>query len=470
MDNEISRTLERARHAQTEFESFDQQSVDETVTAVGWSIVKPENNRLLAELAVSDTGLGNVDDKINKNRRKTMGLLRDLKGVRSVGVISENPARGIVRIARPVGVVGAIVPSTNPVATPVNKTLNALKGRNAIVLAPSPKGDKTCERLVHLMRAALERVGAPVNLVQKMPSPPGKAATGQLMESVDLVVATGSQSNVRAAYSSGTPAIGVGAGNVVSIIDETADIGEAAEKILVSKSFDHATSCSAENNLVIVEPVYQEVMHSLQQNGAVLLSGGEKRVLQKAMWKDGKLNPRIIAKSASTIARYAGLDRTGTGQARVLLVEEDRYGEQAPFSGEKLSPVLTVFKAPDFQGAKSIAEGILNYQGKGHSISLHSNSDDRAMELGLELPVCRVIVNQVHSFATGGAFNNGLPFSLSMGCGTWGGNSISENLQYRHYLNITRISRVIEDSEPIEEELFADYWEKYPARPPVKVP
>ena len=465
MDNQLSGILERARRAQTQYEAFDQRSVDETVTAVGWGIVNPDNNRRLSELAVSDTGIGDVDDKINKNRRKTMGLLRDLKGARSVGVISDDPARGIVRIARPVGIVGAIVPSTNPIATPVNKTLNALKGRNAIVLAPSPKGDRTCERLVELIQAALKRVGAPVNLVQKMPSPPGKAATGQLMQSVDLIVATGSQRNVRAAYSSGTPAIGVGAGNVVSIVDETADIEEAAAKIIVSKSFDNATSCSSENNLIVVEPVYREMVHALQQNGAVLLSGQEKRILQKAMWKDGRLNPGIIAKPASAIARYASLGRADTEQARVLLVEEDRYGEQAPFSGEKLSPVLTVFQAPDFQAAKSIAEGILNYQGKGHSISLHSDSDDRALELGLELPVCRVIVNQVHCFATGGAFNNGLPFSLSMGCGTWGGNSISENLQYRHYLNITRISRVIENVEPTEEELFSDYWAKYPAHP-----
>ena len=223
------------------------------VTAAGWAIVEPSRNRALAELAVQDTGLGNVADKIAKNRRKTMGLLRDLAGARSVGVIADDPDNGMIEIARPVGVVAAITPSTNPGATPANNIINALKGRNAIVVAPSPKGASTLALLLTFMHAELDRVGAPRDLVQALPTPVSREHTFELMRQADLVVATGSQTNVRAAYSSGTPAIGVGAGNVAVIVDETADLADAANKIARSKTFDNATSCSSENSVIAIE-------------------------------------------------------------------------------------------------------------------------------------------------------------------------------------------------------------------------
>ena len=231
-------------------------SVDEMVAAAGWAIIEPARNRELAELAVADTGIGNVDDKIRKNHRKTLGLLRDLKGARSVGVIAEDAARGLVEIARPVGVVAAITPSTNPAATPANKIINALKGRNAIIVAPSPKGWSTCARLIEFIHQQFDRIGAPHDLVQLLPSPVTKDSTYELMRQADLVVATGSQANVRAAYASGTPAFGVGAGNVAAIIDETADLAAAAEMIVRSKTFDNATSCSSENSVVLLDAIY----------------------------------------------------------------------------------------------------------------------------------------------------------------------------------------------------------------------
>ena len=461
----VESVLARARAAQKEYSACDQRRVDEVVTALGWSIVHPDNNRLLAEMAVADTGMGNVEDKIVKNRRKTIGLLRDLQHARTVGVVAEYAERGIIEIARPVGVVGAIVPSTNPAATPANKAINAVKGRNAIILAPSPKGDRVCAKLVELMQAELGRVGAPLHLVQKLPSPVNRQATRQLMSSVDLIVATGSQNNVRAAYSSGTPAIGVGAGNVVSIIDETAQVEEAAEKIVISKSFDNATSCSSENNLIVVDSVYEAALATLEQRGAVLLDAHDKSVLEALMWRDGRLNPDIIARSAAEIATLCGLRTGGAKRARILLIEQAEFGEGARFSGEKLCPVLSVYRATDFAEACAIAEGIMDYQGKGHSISIHTTTRDRPLAMGLNLPVCRVIVNQIHCYATGGSFDNGLPFSLSMGCGSWGGNSISDNLNYRNYLNTTRVSWRITPREPSEQELFADYWERYQCRP-----
>ena len=459
IDKVVSSLVARARAAQRRYEAYSQEQVDEVVTAAGWAIVDPEHNRVLAELAVATTGLGNVADKISKNRRKTMGLLRDLAGARSVGVISEDKARGLVEIARPVGVVGAVVPSTNPAATPANNIINALKGRNAIILSPSPKGSPTSTKLLEYVHAELDRVRAPRDLVQQIPAPVTREMTAELMRRVDLVVATGSQNNVRAAYSSGTPAIGVGTGNVVVIVDASADLGDAARKIGESKMFDNATSCSSENAVVILDAVYDAMIEALRKQGGVLLDPAEKARLQNAMWREGKLSPSIIARSAADIARVAGLDRCA--DASFLMVEETGAGPEYPFSGEKLSPVLTVYRARDFDHAVALAGDINEYEGAGHSIGIHTADDAQAMRLGLEFPVCRVIVNQAHCFANGGNFDNGLPFTLSMGCGTWGRNSISDNLNYRHFLNITRIARVIRENEPSEEDLFGSYRAKY---------
>lgn len=457
----VQSLLETAKTAQRIYEKFTQRQVDEVVTAAGWAIVNPDNNRLLAELAVSDTGLGNVEDKLSKNRRKSMGLLRDLRGAPSVGVIAEYPERGLIEIARPVGVVAAVVPSTNPAATPANKTINALKGRNAIILAPSPKGQNACTLLVEMIHTELDRVHAPRDLVQQLPVPVNKEMTRELMRQADLVVVTGSQNNVRGAYSSGTPAIGVGAGNVPVIVDDSADLNEAADKIARSKLFDNATSCSSENSVVILNSIYEPMLQALKSQGGLLLNTEEKHQLQGVMWIDGKVNREIIATSAPTICRVAELTRPELASAKFLMVEEQGAGPDFPFSDEKMSPILTVYRVADFDAAFDTTRKILEYKGLGHSCGIYTSDDEHVMRLGLEMPVCRVIVNQAHCFATGGSFDNGLPFSLSMGCGTWGRNSISDNLNYRHYLNITRISRSIPHNEPTEEELFGAYWAKH---------
>lgn len=455
----VAALVERARAAQRIAEGYDQARTDELVAAAGWAIMEPARNRALAELAVADTGIGNIDDKIHKNHRKTLGLLRDLKGARSVGVISEDPARGLVEIARPVGVVAAITPSTNPAATPANKIINALKGRNAVIVAPSPKGWSTCAKLLEYVHEQFDRIGAPRDLVQMLPAPISKASTQALMRRCDLVVATGSQNNVQSAYASGTPAFGVGAGNVASIVDETADCEAAAEKIVRSKTFDNATSCSSENSVVLVDAVYERMLAALARCGAVLLDATQKAALQALMWPDGKLSSRAIGQSAAAIARAAGLEQLGT--PRVLMVEESGIGPAHPFSGEKLSPVLTVYRARDFDDAARTVERIYGYQGAGHSVSLHSAREERALALGLHLPVARVILNQAHCIATGGSFDNGLPFSLSMGCGTWGGNNFSDNMNYRHYLNTTRIARPIPERMPEEAEVLGAFFAKY---------
>ena len=461
MDEVVTPLIEAARIAQRQYETWDQAAVDAAVTAAGWAIMHPEHNRILAEMAVKDTGLGVVEDKITKNHRKTLGLLRDLKGAKSVGVIAEYPELGIVEIARPVGVVAAITPSTNPGATPANKIINALKGRNAVIVAPSPKGASTCAALLRYVGAELDKVGAPPNLVQMLPTPITKEATYALMRQSDLVVATGSQANVRAAYASGTPAFGVGAGNVASIIDVSANLADAAAAIARSKTFDNATSCSSENSVVILDAVYAGALSALAAAGGVLLKADEKARLQAVMWPDGKLASVVTAQDAPRIAAIAGLERAALRSASFLMVEETGAGPDCPYSGEKLSPVLTVYRARDFDHACRIVADIYAYQGAGHSVSIHSADDAHILRLGLELPVARVIVNQIHCYATGGSFDNGLPFSLSMGCGTWGRNNFSDNMNYRHYLNITRISRKIAPREPALEDIFGEHFRKY---------
>lgn len=457
----IGALVARARAAQRVAEGYDQARVDELVSAAGWAIIEPQRNRELAELAVADTGIGNVEDKVRKNHRKTLGLLRDLRDAKSVGVIHENAAKGLIEIARPVGVVCAITPSTNPAATPANKIINALKGRNAVIVAPSPKGWATSQRLIDFIHVQFDRIGAPRDLVQLLPSPVNKASTLELMRQCDLVVATGSQANVRAAYASGTPAFGVGAGNVAGIVDESADVNQAADRIVRSKTFDNATSCSSENSLVLVDAVREQTVAALRERGAVLLNAQEKARLQALMWPDGKLSPAVIGQSASLIAERAGLTDIAACAPSMLLVEEEGFGDAHPFSGEKLSPVLTLYRARDFEAAMQVVERIYAYQGAGHSVGLHSAKPERALQLGLRLPVSRVIVGQAHCIATGGSFDNGLPFSLSMGCGTWGKNNFSDNMNYRHYLNITRVSRPIPERIPSEREIFGALFDKY---------
>src|SRR5688572_21889932 len=285
----ISELVQRARAAQKIFGRASQAGLDEAATAVGWAIMNPEHNRELAELAVSDTGLGVVADKIVKNHRKTLGLLRDLEGAKSTGVIAEYPERGITEIARPVGVVAAAVPSTNPAATPANNIINALKCGNAIILAPSPKGYSTATLLLKYVHAELSRIGAPADLVQQLPAPITRELTNELMRQADLVVVTGSQNNVRAGYSSGTPALGVGTGNVAVIVDDSADCDDAARKIMASKIFDNATSCSSENAVIIHAAAYDRMIAALAKEGGALLTAAEKGALQKAMFPGGKL-------------------------------------------------------------------------------------------------------------------------------------------------------------------------------------
>ncbi|MDR6266472.1 acylating sulfoacetaldehyde dehydrogenase [Roseobacter sp. N2S] len=453
----VDLVMARARAAQTRYETdATQLRYDRAAQAAGWAIMQPEHNRALAELSVQTTGLGNVADKITKNHRKTLGLMRDIAAAKTWGVVADDPATGITEIARPVGVVGAVVPSTNPAATPANNIINALKGGNAIVLSPSPKGVPACALLLDYIYAEFDKIGADRDLVQMVPAPGSKEKTQRMLEGSDIVVVTGSQDNVRRAYSCGKPSIGVGAGNVTVIIDETADLAAAASKIAASKTFDNATSCSSENEVIVVDAVYDAFVAEMAKTGGALVQD-EAAIIAK-LWPNGHLNRDVIAQDADKM--LVALDMVGKVPADTtyLAVETAGIGPDHPLSGEKLSRVLALYRAKDFDDATRIAGDILSYQGAGHSIGLHSSDDSRALALGQTIPTCRVIVNQAHCFATGGAFNNGMPFSLSMGCGSWGGNSIDDNLNWRHFIQTTKIVREIPAVEPAVEDIFAEYW------------
>jgi sulfoacetaldehyde dehydrogenase len=456
----VSGIVAKARAAMRALEPLTQEKLDDAVTALAWSLYEPGRARALAELAVEVTGIGDVESKVIKNQRKTFGALRDLLRVKSTGIIEEIPERGLVKYAKPIGVVGAITPSTNPSATPVNKAMMAAKGGNAIVIAPSPAAYRATAATVDEMRAALERVGAPADLVQILPAPVTREVTYELMRQVDLVVATGSQANVREAYRSGTPAIGVGAGNVPVIVDESADLDDAAQKIAASKIFDNATSCSSENALIILDRVYDDAIAALERAGGYLCTAQEKARIVERLWVDGKLNRDIIARDAAVLAQAFELAPAASGK-RFFMVEEGGIGKGHPLSGEKLSLVLTIYRARDFAEAKEIGRAILDFQGKGHSIGIHTKDMARARELAAETDVVRVLVNQAHTFGNGGGFDNALPFTLSMGCGSWQKNSLDGNLNWRCFVNVTHLVMTIPEDKPSEEELFGTYWAKW---------
>ena len=462
----VTAAVERARTAQLAVENYTQQQVDDVVTAIAYRATRPDNVENLANLAAEQSGLGNTADKAIKIVRKTTGTLADLKGAASVGVIDVDHERGVTTIAKPMGVIACILPSTNPGATPINNMMITLKGRNAVILAPHPRGEATCTESVRLARAELKKLGAPEDLVQMISlaaesKEAGKAIASELMTACDYSLVTAGPANVDMAYRSGTPSHGVGVGNAPVIIDETADIDDAITKIVASKTFDHATSCSSENALVIDASVYDQVMSALQDNGGWVVPAAEKPQLQDAMWPNGNLNRQIVAQPASRIAEVAELGDPEAQNARFLIVEEDGIGADHPFSGEKLSVVLTVYRTNDFDHALDTVESILGYMGEGHSCGIHSTDESRAERLAERARVSTVLVNQPHAYNNGGSFDNGLDFTLSMGAGTWGDNDTCENLTYKHFLNYTYLARPIASTEPTDDELYGEYLSRH---------
>jgi len=456
-DTGIDSLISRARKAQEAIENYSQEEVDLMVSAVGWETYKQAD--AIARLAVEETGMGVYEHKRVKHQKKTLGTLRDMQGVKTVGVIENDPVKGLIKIAKPVGIIGALTPVTNCEATLPAKALPALKCRNAIIFAPHPRAKKTAAMVCQSMWRGLQKIGAPLDLIQYIKEPSIEYAK-ELMSKVDLVIATGGESMVKSAYSSGTPAYGVGAGNAVVIVDESADLPAAAQKIYLGKTFDNATSCSSENSVVIQNSVYDEMVRQLKAQGAYLCSEQERDRLKQLMWSDGiHLNGNIVAQPVEKIAELAGIDiPSGT---TMLLVEGKHIGADDPFCREKLSLVLTIWKYERFNDAIDMIEAITAMNGRGHSCGIHTTNEDHILELGKRVKVSRIMVNQSHSLGNSGNYNNGMPFTLTLGCGTWGGNITSENIHWKHYMNVTWVSKPIPPVEPDQQALFGEYWQKF---------
>lgn len=459
MSDSVQEMVKKARIAQAAIEHWTQQQVDEMVAAVGWAAYRREHAEACARLACEETGMGVFEHKLLKHQKKTLGTLRDLQGVKTVGCIEEDRTRGLLKFAKPVGVVAALTPVTNASSTLCCNGLPILKGRNAVIFAPHPSAKRTAALTCRYMRAGLRQVGAPEDLVQHV-AEPSIELTQALMKAVDLVVATGGAAMVKSAYSSGTPAYGVGAGNSVCIVDETADLSDAARKIAQSKTFDNATSCSSENSLIIQTTVWDRMAGCLEAEGGHLCSEAERDSLQRFLWPDGThLNKRVPGQAARVIADAAGI--VVPESTRFLMVHGKAVGPEDPFSGEKLSPVLTLWKFQGFPEAIEYVQRITGFIGRGHSCSLHTTRDDRIRELGQKARVSRIMVRQSQCYGNSGDYVNGMPFSLTLGCGTWGGNIASENITWKHFINTTWVSLPIEPVIPSEDALFGDHWAKY---------
>jgi sulfoacetaldehyde dehydrogenase len=459
MAHTVHEMIARARAAQGVVVDWTQAQVDEMVAAVGWAVYQRAHAEACARLACDETGMGIYDHKLLKHQKKTLGTLRDLHGMKSVGLIEEDRSRGLLKFAKPVGVVGALTPVTNASSTICCNGLSILKGRNAVIFAPHPSAKRTAALTCDYMRAGLRQVGAPEDLVQNI-TESSIPLTQDLMKAVDLIVATGGAAMVKAAYSSGTPAYGVGAGNSVCIVDETADLADAARKIAQSKTFDNATSCSSENSLVIQAAIYDRMIRCLEAEGGYLCSVAERERLKCFLWPDGiHLNKRVPGQGARVIADAAGV--VVPDSTRFLMALGEAIGPEDPFSGEKLSPVLTLWRFQDFPEAIEYVQRITGFIGRGHSCSIHTTQDDRIRELGRRARVSRIMVCQSQCYGNSGDYINGMPFSLTLGCGTWGGNIASENITWKHFINTTWVSTPIEAVLPDEEAIFGTHWSKH---------
>ena len=449
------RLLANARRAMQQIADYDQKKVDRLCQAMGWAAANPESAERLANMSVDESGMGSREPR---RRAKVLGILRDALRQKSMGIIEEIPDKGIVKYAKPAGVICSLIPVTSPYITPIGIAIYAIKCKDAVIFSPHPSSRKTTNETVRLMRAALKELGVPEDVVQCVEQPSIPLAN-ELMSICDLTIATGGPAMVKAAYSSGKPAYGVGAGNATMVIDETADVAEAAKNTAISKTNDYGSGCSADGNLIIDASIYDAMLEQLQKEGGYLVTPEQKQLLEKAYWdEEGRRTADTIARPAEVVAEKAGFDvPRGT---TFFIVEERNIGKQHKYSTEKLGVVLAVFKAQGFDDALDKVRQIFETGGRGHSCGIYSFSDEHINRLALMAPVSRIMVRQVQSSSNAGTFTNGMPMTSSMGCGIWGGNITNENVSLKHYMNVTWVSRPIPEDKPSEAELFGEFYNK----------
>jgi sulfoacetaldehyde dehydrogenase len=447
--------LTRARTAMTSAGHYDQVTVDRLCRAVTWATANEQTFGRLTRMSVEESGMGSAEG-VPARRWKILGILRDALRTRSVGVIEELPEKGIVKYAKPVGVIAGLLPVTNPLVTMVSMAINAIKCRDAVIFSPHPLSRRTAVEITRVIRTALEKQGAPEDLILCLEKPSIPLAQ-ELMSLCDLTIATGGTAMVKAAYSSGKPAYGVGAGNATVVVDETADLAEAAMNTRISKTQNHGSGCSCDGNLLVEATVYDKFLELLQKEGGYLASAEEKSKLEAVMWDaDGHRTIGTVARAAGVIAEQAGF--TLPEKTSFIIVKEDKIGKQHRFSGEKLSPVLAIFKYNGFDNLLAMVSQIFEVGGKGHSVGIASFDDDHIHALASMAPVSRIMVRQPNVRGNAGSFTNGMPQTASLGCGTWGGNITSENISVKHYMNTTWVSRPIPEDRPSEQELLGEFY------------
>lgn len=459
MADDINKMYEKARKAFEQIEYWSQEKVDEMVAAVGWEWQKPMTAKALARLAVDESGIGVYEDKVAKIQSKTRGTMRDLIGQKTCGLVREDKEKGLRIFAKPMGVIANVVPCTNPESTVCCIGLSILKTRNAMIVSPHPRTQGSSYLTVEHGRKALTKIGAPVDLLQCIEET-SREKTKELMAGCDFAVATGGAALVKVVYQAGKPCHTVGAGNVISIVDETADLKAAATKIVKSKTANNSASCSSENAVAIEASIFDDMLEALKAERGYLCNTDEREKLRKYMWPDGKtLNRDIVAKPALYIAAHAGLNIPEN--TRFIMVLGTKPGPEDRFSGEKVSLVLTIWKWTDFSEMIERMKEMQRFSGEGHSSSIHTEIDDRKIELALKANVGRVNCNMPHAAANSGSWFNGQPTTDSLGGGTWAGNMTSDNINWRHFLNYTWLSDPIPEHIPSDEELFGEYLKKW---------
>ncbi len=451
---QIQELVAQSRLAQAAFESFSQEQVDAIVKGIGQYVF--DNAAELARLAVDESEIGVYEDKILKNQVKPRIIWNSLKGKKSRGIIDEDLEANLIYVAKPMGVVGAVTPITNPIVTPMCNAMFALKTGNSVIFAPHPKALNCTRVLTDAFMKIVKDNGGPDNLVQ-MVSPVSVEATQELMKAVDVIVATGGPAMVKAAYSSGKPSFGVGAGNVPVIldVDEDAELDEAIGKIVAGASFDNGIICSHEQFVLVPDEQYAQALESFEATGKVWFTEDEELIqkFRDVVFPDGQLSRDVVGKSCTEIGAMAGVDVPES--ARIILVPAKGSGTEDVLAKEKLCPVVAILPYKDFKEAVAKAKANLLVEGAGHSAGVHSSNEDNIRYAGLELPISRLVVNQPCSFAAGGSLSNGFAATTTLGCGSWGGNSISENLDYKHLMNVSRIGKVIDKQVPTDEEIWA---------------
>ena len=453
MANSIEVLIEKAKVAQARILDSSQEQIDSYVRAIGKIIY--DHAEVLAKEAIDETQMGRYEDKVMKNKGKSKMIWRDLQGKKSVGIIKKDDEKGITYVAKPMGVVGAIAPTTNPIVTPMCNAMFALKGRNSIIISPHPRAKKCSSHAVALMSDELKKLGAPDDLIQVIEEPTMELSQ-QLMGAVDIIIATGGMGLVKAAYSSGKPAYGVGAGNVQVILDREYDISQAAKDIIAGRIFDNGIICSGEQSVIAPSEKYEEVVKEFVANGAFYVENEEEvEALRTTLFPKGHMNGDLVGQSVQKIAETAGIQVPA--EIKVLLIKAKGKGELDVLCKEKMCPCLIILPYDQFEEALDIAKTNLIYEGAGHTAVIHSNNKEHIEAAGLCLPVSRIVNNQASSTGSGGNFYNGFAPTTTLGCGSWGNNSISENLSYKHLINVSQIGYRKEVIQiPTDEEI----WQK----------